>query len=719
MPRRNILTERQRATLLALPTDEPSLLKHYTLADDDLELIHERRRPENRLGFALQMCALRYPGRLLYPGEMIPSEVLAFIGAQLGLTGDALLPYAVRRQTRQEHLESLRDTYGYKNFSGPDAKEIKEWLYEQAEDARSSEDLAKRFVDKCRQTQTILPAASTIERLCADALVDAERQIEARIVQHLDPKMCDRLDALLRDIIDGSRTRFVWLRQFEVGNNSAEAGRLLDRLEFLQSIELSPDVLAQVPPHRVTRLRRQGERYYADGLRDISGNRRLAILAVCVVEWTAAIADAIVETHDRIVGKTWREAKKLCDSRIDNIKKTVQQTLQSFTSLGAALLEAKQDEASLERAVVSTLGWHDLEELVATGSKLTDTMSSDPLAHVGQGFHRFRRYAPRMLQALEIEAAPVANPLMAAASLVGSRQAIQNPPTAFLRKASKWHRHMNNQEDGCARLWEVAVLFHLRDAFRSGDIWLRRSRRYADLKQALIPIQDAQATTRLVVPFNPADWLTDRRHRMALGLDKLAKAARDGTIPNGSIENGRLNIDRLTAKPALEADELLLDLYRRMPSVRITDILIETDDSIGYTDAFTHLRTGAPCKDKLGLLNVLLGEGVNLGLRKMAEASNSHSYWELTRISRWHIESDAMNRALAMVVEAQSQLPMAHIWGTGTTASSDGQFFPTTRQGEAMNLINAKYGHEPGLKAYSHLSDQFAPFASSDYPFDS
>ena len=43
MPRRHILTERQRRTLLALPTDEPSLLKHYTLAEDDLEHIRHRR----------------------------------------------------------------------------------------------------------------------------------------------------------------------------------------------------------------------------------------------------------------------------------------------------------------------------------------------------------------------------------------------------------------------------------------------------------------------------------------------------------------------------------------------------------------------------------------------------------------------------------------------------------------------------------------------------
>jgi len=59
---------------------------------------------------------------------------------------------------------------------------------------------------------------------------------------------------------------------------------------------------------------------------------------------------------------------------------------------------------------------------------------------------------------------------------------------------------------------------------------------------------------------------------------------------------------------------------------------------------------------------------------------------------------------------------MAKFWGAGVTASSDGQFFPAARQGEAMNLINAKYGNEPGLKAYTHVSDQFGPFATQNIP---
>ena len=162
--------------LLALPTDEPSLLEHYTLAEDDLEHIRQRRRPHNRLGFALQLCALRYPGRLLSPGEVIPHAVLRFLATQLVLQADGLLAYASREETRHEHLAILRRIYGYKTFTGRGTRTLKSWLPGQAELARSNEDLARRFVDQCRRSQTILPAISTIERLCADALVDAERR---------------------------------------------------------------------------------------------------------------------------------------------------------------------------------------------------------------------------------------------------------------------------------------------------------------------------------------------------------------------------------------------------------------------------------------------------------------------------------------------------------------------------------------------------------------
>jgi len=54
-------------------------------------------------------------------------------------------------------------------------------------------------------------------------------------------------------------TRFVWLRQFDVGNNSRAANQLLDRLERLQKLGLPADLLADIPLHKIKCLRRHGE----------------------------------------------------------------------------------------------------------------------------------------------------------------------------------------------------------------------------------------------------------------------------------------------------------------------------------------------------------------------------------------------------------------------------------------------------------------------------
>lgn len=716
MPRRSILTARQRVSLFDLPTDEASILRHYTLADDDIEHIGARRRARNRLGFALQLCVLRYPGRLLRPGELIPVEVSKFIAAQLGEEVEDLARYAETPVTRRRHLIDLREIYGFVAFTGARASELKAWLLQEAENAKSGDDLASRFVERCHATQTILPGISVIERLCADALVAAERRIEARIARHLDEGMRERLNELLTVLVDDGNTRFVWLRQLETGKNTADINRLLDRLEYLQGIELSPEVFGETPPHRIANLRRQGERYFAGDLRDISEERRLAIVAVCIIEWRRAAADAIVETHDRIVGKVWRDAKAVCDARVAEAKADLKGTLQGFAGLGSALIEAHGDEEPLEGAVVASCGWSELASLVSTAVSLTNTLGEDPLAHVVQGYHRFRRYAPRMLRALDIRGAAVAEPLLAAAKTISGENKDADLSLSFLQPNSKWRRHLQAAGDGQPRLWEVAVMCHLRDAFRSGDIWLARSRRYGDLKDALIPMEAARAAPKLAMPLDPHEWFNDRKARLKDGLERLSRAAKSGAIPGGSIENGVLKVDRLTPAVPPEAAPLILDLNRRLPVIRITDLLQEVDADLGFNDAFAHIRTGAPCKDRLGLLNVLLAEGLNIGLSKMGEATSTHDYFQLSRLSRWHIESEAINRALAIVIEALSRLPLAQFWGTGVTASSDGQFFPAARQGEAMNVINAKYGSDPGLKAYTHLTDQFGPFATQNIP---
>src|SRR3546814_4661930 len=58
-----------------------------------------------------------------------------------------------------------------------------------------------------------------------------------------------------------------------------------------------------------------------------------------------------------------------------------------------------------------------------------------------------------------------------------------------------------------------------------------------------------------------------------------------------------------------------------MPRIRITELLHEVAQETGFLAAFTNLRTGEPCPNENALLATILADATNLGLSRMAAAS--------------------------------------------------------------------------------------------------
>jgi len=90
MPHRELLTELQRLSFQAPASDEREMVRHYTFGSEDLALINRRRGDANRLGFALMLCYLRFPGRILQQGEQPPDP--GFEAGNLFLVLDRILP---------------------------------------------------------------------------------------------------------------------------------------------------------------------------------------------------------------------------------------------------------------------------------------------------------------------------------------------------------------------------------------------------------------------------------------------------------------------------------------------------------------------------------------------------------------------------------------------------------------------------------------------------
>jgi hypothetical protein len=197
MPRRRVLTEAQLEASFALPAIEADLIRHWTLNLADLAAVDRRRGASNQLGYALQLCALRYPGRLLRPGEAIPEPALRFVAEQAHVGADAIAAYAVRRQTRQEQLDDLREAFGFWMYTPGHGREMLAWLLPVALATTNALAITAALMDELRRRRIVAPGPSVFERLVAASLVVAERHVAGQLTRNLSAIQTKVLDLLL------------------------------------------------------------------------------------------------------------------------------------------------------------------------------------------------------------------------------------------------------------------------------------------------------------------------------------------------------------------------------------------------------------------------------------------------------------------------------------------------------------------------------------------
>ena len=81
MPRRTLITALERTSLLSVPADRDTLIRHYTFSPEELVWINSRREDFNRLGFAVQLSYMKYPGIVLDAGATPDENLLGYVRA--------------------------------------------------------------------------------------------------------------------------------------------------------------------------------------------------------------------------------------------------------------------------------------------------------------------------------------------------------------------------------------------------------------------------------------------------------------------------------------------------------------------------------------------------------------------------------------------------------------------------------------------------------------
>src|SRR5579862_8950092 len=257
MPTRELLSATQRAQFLCVPPDmsEQMLARYYTFSDDDRALIKQRRRNHNRLGFAVQLAYLRFPGRAWAANEEVSPLVLSYVANQLKLNPMSIVHYGQDREaTRYEHLAELQQKCGFRPFTRREYQELAVWLLPLARTTDAGTVLVSSLVEEMRSRKIIIPALSTVERLGWETRRRAQRQVYRKLTEGLNDVQRTQLKALLTVPTASQQTILVWLRQPPGTASPTNFHKVIERLQWIRALELDPQAMASVHQNRLQQL---------------------------------------------------------------------------------------------------------------------------------------------------------------------------------------------------------------------------------------------------------------------------------------------------------------------------------------------------------------------------------------------------------------------------------------------------------------------------------
>ena len=721
MPRRSILTAAEKESLIAIPETEKELIRYYTLSETDLSIIRQHRGAANRLGFAVQLCCMRYPGIAISSEQPLPEIFHEYLANQLEVSSEIWSEYGRRQETRREYLLELQSLFGFELFSMKRYDEMINELHSVAEQTDKGIVVASTLVENLRRKNILLPAINVIERMCAEAITSANRNLYNKLSEPLNNKQREQLDQLLKIRLDSSSTYLAWLRQSPMKSNSKAMLEHIERLKLLHDINLPEGIERSVHQNRLLKMAREGGQMTPANLSKFEPNRRYATLVALVIEAIATLTDEIIELHDKIIGKLFNTAKHKHEKEFQSSGKAINDKVRLYNKIGQALLDAKHTGTDPYKAIEAIISWDKFTESVDEAGRLAKNEDFDFIHRIAENYPTIRRYVPDFLGILKLRAAPAAEELLQGIELLrklysdNARKVPDDAPIGFVRR--RWGKLVFTPEGIDRRNYELCLLTELKNALRSGDIWVQGSRQFKDFDAYLLTA-DAFSSLKeadklgISVDTDCERYINQRLAQLEERLNTVNMLAESNELPDAIITNNGLKITPFDAIFPDNAQSLVQNTAALLPHIKITELLIEVDSWTGFSRHFTHIKNDQISKDPTLLLTAILADGINLGLSKMAESCPGTTYSKLSWLQAWHIRDETYSQALGELTNAQLKHPFATNWGDGKTSSSDGQRFRAGSKAQSTGHINPKYGSEPGRLFYTHISDQYSPFSA-------
>ncbi|WP_404867917.1 DUF4158 domain-containing protein [Kitasatospora griseola] len=178
------------------PVGMDELVEHWTVLDDELELV-AGKRGGTRLGFALLLKFYTRHGRFPRGRVDFPDEVVDFVARQMRVSAADFDFYQWSGSTIEYHRSQIREHLGFRACSVQDAEKLTTWLASNVAHAeRNADRVREELLKRCWEEFIEPPAPERIMRMVRSALHTAEETWFTTVAARLPAEAREKVLAL-------------------------------------------------------------------------------------------------------------------------------------------------------------------------------------------------------------------------------------------------------------------------------------------------------------------------------------------------------------------------------------------------------------------------------------------------------------------------------------------------------------------------------------------
>lgn len=717
------LNRRQRYQSIKLSQDfsDEEMARDWTLSDADKKEISKYRK-NSRTFIAIQLSALRLYGRFLAEVNSLSPRIVNYLNNQLGLPPSLTVATPDREATLSEYRKNILNYLGFAKYDDEAQSRLQKWLEQQALQAHLPDELFLRAERYLLAERVVLPGSSVLERLIISVCSETHEQLFKILCDRLTPELRTAIDNLLVVHPGEQRSLFYLLKEYPPSATISSIQSYLERYRKLEGTGISKLEAQCVDPAFIDYLYKLARRYSARDIKRFKEPKRYAMMACFLLETRKALLDYLVKMHDQFIMDMLRKAKHIHEMKHREFRKRQKKAIDTVLDTTQLIVDWPDDKPLHKTDLWQQVGEKQLLE------SMTDLHNFKRLEERGYGdillgrYPSLRKYFAEFIQ-LPFAVKSGTEPLMNGINLVrqldaGTLKKIpDNAPIGFI--PHELRRSYKDQDGNIKRnAWELGLAIAMKEAFRSGDLYLPRSKQHVSFWDLMLDERHWQASREasydmLQQPYQDAvkSVLTLQFH------EAVAKAEKGfGLDTFAEIKDGKL---RLKKDDKAEIPDAVIKLQKvidaSLPPIRIEQLLMEVDRQTGFSRHFIPLQQhqSRPANFYKTLIAAMISHATNLGVVAMSASVKGVTLDMLRHVLQFYVREETNKNASAEIVNQHHQLPFSGIHGSGTVSSSDAQRFKIRADTLLASYYPRYYGYyEKAIGIYTHVSDQYAVYST-------